>query len=75
MWSARGWVKEGASEKSRSINPLGLAAISGFRGELEVTEVKEPLYDWCHPGSLESKFLRNIANDTEERKTKTGLRR
>lgn len=40
MWSARGWVKDGASEKSRSINPLGLAVISEFRREFEVIGIE-----------------------------------
>lgn len=45
MWSARGWVNEGASEKSRSINSLGLAVISRFRGEFEAIGVQEASED------------------------------
>lgn len=52
MWSARGWVNDGASEKSRSINPLGLAVISGFRGEFEVIGVEGPSEDWLQPPSF-----------------------
>lgn len=52
MWSARGWVKDGASEKSRSINPLGLAVISEFRREYEVIGIKGASEDWPQPLSF-----------------------
>lgn len=42
-------MKEGASEKSRSINSLGLAAISRFRGELEVIGAQGASEDWPQP--------------------------
>jgi hypothetical protein len=45
-------VNEGASEKSRSINSLGLAVISRFRGEFEVIGMQEASEDWPQPKTL-----------------------
>lgn len=45
-------MNDGASEKSRSINPLGLAVISEFRREYEAIGVEGASEDWPQPLSF-----------------------
>lgn len=45
-------MNEGASEKSRSTNSLGLAVISGFRGDTEVRGVQGASEDWPQAHTL-----------------------
>lgn len=61
-------MNDGASEKSRSINPLGLAVMSGFRGEFEVIGVEGTSEHWPQPPNFGKLSLVNMwkLSDTRE---------